>query len=225
MSPEGVDVAGVVASLSPERLRPYLRACDGDAARAIQLYEWNVHISGAFFEALCLAEVAIRNALSAQLAAHHGTLGGYWYDDPLSLLSTEALDDVAKARYRVRALGRPEIPGRVIAELNFSFWKFLMARRYEATLWTGYLRHAFPHLQPQSRHVAYAALDSLHVLRNRVAHHEPIHRRDLTADMLTIYRVLDWIDPNVRAWAISVGRVQTVLAQRPLSTVDERRSS
>ena len=32
----------------------------------------------------------------------------------------------------------------MVAELNFGFWKFLLARPYEATLWTPALWHAFP---------------------------------------------------------------------------------
>lgn len=135
--------------------------------------------------------------------------------DALGVLSDLAHDDIAAARYRVQKLGRPETPGRVIAELNFSFWKFLLARRYEATLWTGHLRHAFPNLQPQRRATVYHALDGLHTLRNRIAHHEPIHTRDLTTDMLTIYRLLDWIDTDVRAWAVGLSRLGPSLAARP----------
>ncbi|MBA8847599.1 hypothetical protein [Microcella alkalica] len=208
-------MAKVQASLSPERLGPYLDACNRNASQAIRLYEWNVQVSGAFFESLGIVEVTVRNALSAQLTAHHGSLGGSWCDDPLSIFSAQASADIAKARKRVRDLGRPETPGRVIAELNFSFWKFLLARRYEATLWTPHLRHAFPSLQPQSRQIAFAALDGLTQLRNRVAHHEPIYRRDLNADMLTAFRVLNWIEPDVRVWAASVTRLPAVLAARP----------
>ncbi|MCW3158383.1 hypothetical protein [Micropruina sonneratiae] len=103
----------------------------------------------------------------------------------------------------------------MVAELSFGFWKFLLAKRYEATLWTGYLRHAFPNLEPQSRAVVYRALDELHTVRNRIAHHEPIHSRDLTADTLTIYRLLDWIDHDVRAWAVTLSRLQPIIAARP----------
>ncbi len=57
--------------------------------------------------------------------------------------------DFAQAvRRRVAQLRRGETPGRVIAELNLGFWRFLLAKRYEETLWTGTLRHAFPHLLP-----------------------------------------------------------------------------
>lgn len=74
---------------------------------------------------------------------------------------------------------------------------------------------AFPNLQPQSRAVVYRSLDELHTVRNRIAHHEPVHGRDLTADTLTIYRLLDWIDADVRAWAVSLSRLQPLIAARP----------
>lgn len=209
------DMARVATMLSTARLAPYLRAANGDLSRALHLYEWNVAISGGFYEALGILEVVLRNALSTQLAAHHGTLAGHWYDDPLGVLSNLAHDDIEAARRRVRKLRRPETPGRVIAELNFGFWKFLLAKRYEATLWTAYLRHAFPNLQPQSRTVVYRGLDELHILRNRIAHHEPIHNRYLTADMLTIYRLLDWIDADVRVWALGLSQLQSLIAARP----------
>lgn len=215
MPATSIDMAKVEAGLSPERLGPYLRASNGDSTQAIRLYEWNLQVSAAFFESLSIVEVSLRNALSAQLAAHHGSLVGHWYDDPLTVFSQEASDDIAKARWRVRNLGRPETPGRVIAELNFSFWRYLLARRYEATLWTAHLRHAFPHLQPQSRQIALDSITSLNELRNRVAHHEPIYRRDLQSDMLTIFRVLEWIEPDVRAWAMTLTRLPAVVASRP----------
>lgn len=207
--------ARIATALSPERLAPYLRATGGEPTEAVRLYEWNLGVSGALYEALGILEVVLRNALSTQLTAHLGTLAGHWYDDPLDVLSDLAHEDVAAARRRLRKLRRPETPGRVVAELSFGFWKFLLAKRYEATLWTGYLRHAFPNLQPQSRATVYRALDELHTVRNRIAHHEPIHSRDLTADTLTIYRLLDWIDHDVHEWAVTLSRLQSIIANRP----------
>ncbi|MDO5502780.1 MAG: hypothetical protein Q4G67_06345 [Actinomycetia bacterium] len=215
MTADEPDPAPIATALSPERLAPYLRATGGDLTGAVRLYQWNLGVSGALYEALGIVEVVLRNALSTQLAAQHGTLAGHWYDDPLGVLSDLAHEDIAAARRRVRKLRRPETPGRVVAELSFGFWKFLLAKRYEATLWTGHLRHAFPNLEPQSRAVVYRALDELHTVRNRIAHHEPIHSRDLTADTLTIYRLLDWIDHDVRAWAVTFSRLQPIIAARP----------
>jgi len=215
MAADEPDAAPIATALSPERLAPYLRVAAGDLAGGVRLYEWNLAASGALYEALGILEVVLRNALSTQLATHHGTLAGHWYDDPLGVFSDLAHQDIAAARRRVRKLHRPETPGRVVAELSFGFWKFLLAKRYEATLWTGHLRHAFPNLQPQSRATVYRALDELHTVRNRIAHHEPVHGRDLAADTLTIYRLLDWIDADVRAWAVSLSRLQPIIADRP----------
>ncbi len=111
-------------ALSPERLAPYRQVCGDDLQAMLRLYEWNVTISGAFYEALGVTEVVLRNALHAQLTAHHGALPGYWYDDPLDVLSDIAHDDIITARQRVRRFQRRETPGRVVAELNFGFWKF-----------------------------------------------------------------------------------------------------
>ncbi len=214
MAVDEPDAARIADALSPERFAPYLRATGDDLHAAVRLYEWNLAVSGALYEALGILEVVLRNALSTQLAAHHGTVAGQWFDDPLGVLSAPARDDIA-ARRRVRKLRRPETPGRVVAELNFGFWKFLLAKRYEATLWTGYLRLAFPNLQPQRRAVVYRALDEMHTVRNRIAHHESIHSRDLAADIVTIYRLLDWINTGVRAWAVSLSRVQSIVASHP----------
>ncbi len=104
----------------------------------------------------------------------------------------------------------------MVAELTFGFWKYLLAKTYESTLWTPALRHAFPNLRPQTRRTAYRTVDRLHVLRNRIAHHEPIHRRDLQADAQAIDCLLGWIDADLRDWADQrLSRIRTTLTQRP----------
>jgi len=218
MEPTGItQETSVTAALSTERLAPYLRAMNGDHVKALELYEWNLVVSSAFFEMLAVLEVVLRNALSERLALRHGSLPGHWYENTLETFSAQASRDIVEARRRVALRHHRESSGRVVAELNFGFWKFLLAKRYEATLWTHCLRHAFPHLGPQSRAIVYGALDELHALRNRIAHHEPIHARDLSADVLTISRVLGWIDPHVRDWALGISRVVPLISVRPSS--------
>lgn len=78
MTEGSAHAAHVATALSAERLAPYLRTMNGNLAEAVRLYEWNLAVSGAFYEALGIVEVVLRNALSEQLAAHHGTLAGHW---------------------------------------------------------------------------------------------------------------------------------------------------
>lgn len=51
MAPRGEpDIARIAVALSPERLAPYLHTTGGDLLRAVNLYEWNLAVSGALYE-------------------------------------------------------------------------------------------------------------------------------------------------------------------------------
>ena len=51
----------VQAWLSPGRWQRYLDHCGDDADQALELYEWNVSLSGAVMHDVAHIEVAIRN--------------------------------------------------------------------------------------------------------------------------------------------------------------------
>src|SRR5918992_4091731 len=106
-------------------------------------------------------------------------------------------------------------PGRIVAQLNLGFWRSLLTSRYEQSLWTPALRHAFPDLRPQRRRDVGDRVTRLHLLRNRLTHHEPIHRRDLAADYADLLFVVGGICPRTRAWIDQTSTVELVLAQRP----------
>lgn len=67
----------------------------------------------------------------------------------------------------------------------------------------------------QRRAAVYRSLDTLHALRSRIDHHKPIRKRDLSADRLTLSRVRSRIDPDVRAWDVSLSRLQPLITARP----------
>jgi hypothetical protein len=67
----------------------------------------------------------------------------------------------------------------------------------------------------EPRTVAFNAVAELHSLRNRIAHHEPIHNRDLTQDLLATYRLIEWVSPETREWAVSFSRIQKCLLAAP----------
>ncbi|MCK9896881.1 hypothetical protein [Frankia sp. AgB32] len=213
--------------MSAERLAPYEQACDGDVVRAIALYGWNSAVSAAFYEILGLFEVALRNALHDQLTAWHARQrrSGEWWDAPTGTLETRARQDIADARSRIRRNNKIAIPGRVVAELNFGFWRYLLSRRYEATLWTPALRHAFPRLRPARRATVYEPVNRLVNLRNRIAHHEPIHNRPLKQTHADLLRVADYLDADVHDWIMSHSRVPGLLSTKPASDVPAPRQS
>ncbi len=222
--PQPVAAPGATALLvqrhvSTPRLATYVRASGGSVEAAVELYQWNASIAGVVWEVLGHVEVVLRNALHDELTARHRRLGrvGEWYDDPAGELEAHARDDVAKARRRLRRAGAPALPGKIVAELSFGFWRFLLARRYTATLWPA-LRPGFPYLPSADRLGLEAPVTRLHQLRNRVAHHEPLIAEPLSARYEDMLFVVAAVDPHLKAWLAAGNRLPDVLASRPGAT-------
>jgi len=204
-------------SLSAPRLEPYDVLAADDLASGLLLYEWNTSVSAACYATLQAVEVALRNTIHDQLTQHHDRRGlpGTWLDDPLHHLDARRIADLRQARQRLRPQGYPATPDRVVATLSFGFWSYLLSGRYEQSLWIPALRHGFPHLAPQDRRQVADRVSSLHRLRNRLAHHEPVHNRNLLRDQDDMLFVLDAINPHTRAWAEAISTLPTVILQRP----------
>lgn len=120
---------------------------------------------------------------------------------------------VNRARERVEKAGRSLSHGRIVAELSFGFWWSLLADEYNRTLWEPALCAAFA--GPVRRRRLHSELDHLRVLRNRIAHHEPVYLRDLFADYAKLLDVSGRISPALRRHVQSVSRITRVLHNRP----------
>lgn len=74
--------------------------------------------------------------------------------------------------WNARSGGPNALPGKIIAQLSWDFWRYLTSAVHEITLW----RPApAPCLSTgTARAQGDARIGRLHSLRNRVAHHEPL---------------------------------------------------
>lgn len=205
--------------ITAERLHSYLRAANGDLSRALALYEWNIRASEALLGQAAVVEVVVRNAIDRELGtwslAKHGTIT--WFDHVP--LDAKGAADLRRARARATRYGQaPEIHGKVIAELTFGFWRYLTESRYLTTLWMPAVQHAFPggHPHPPKRRQQVAAnVQQLLFARNRVAHHEPIHARDLRKDLRAAILLVSWVSPAAVAWMNDVSTLEQVSGARP----------
>lgn len=206
----------VLLLFSQPRMQGYLDACGGDPAAALALYSWNTQISGAFWETLSHLEVVLRNVLASRLAERHAAAGrpGSWLDDPARELDGLARKDIAKARQRVRAKGKPDSDGQTLSELGFGFWRFLLAKRYTA-LWPA-LAGGFPHAPDRARTTIERPVINLHGFRNRLAHHERVWNQPLKDRYDDIMVLLGYIDSDLVDWVTGGCRVATVLADCPI---------
>lgn len=204
--------------LTTDRLRSYLASCNQDLDRALQLYEWKLAASAAIMQTAAMLEVVVRNALDSQLVAWAAGRGAAsWLD--VAPLDRRGLDDIDKACERATNYGRvPSTHGKVIAELSFGFWRYLTAQRYHASLWVPALHHAFPDGDPDlrmRRRRVERHLADLMLVRNRAAHHEPVHRRNLMDDLSAAVELLTWVHPDAGAWIAAKSTIPGVMSVKP----------
>lgn len=220
-----IDPHVIASRLTRERLGSYLAASGDDLNCAIELYDWNASIGAAFYEDLGRLEVVFRNAIDEALTAYGAAQGwdSAWYRrDQLfpGKHGARAREDVATARSRATRRQVPERHGKVIAELSFGFWRYLCTPPYLTSLWVPALVDAFPnHPDAGDPRAVRAGIEDhiqrVHFLRNRIAHHEPVHQRNLARDQENLLELAGWICADTRAWISGASRVPTVLAQRP----------
>jgi hypothetical protein len=235
--------------VSTARAATYLAAAERDKGRALALYEWHVELTGALFSVVAGVEIVLRNAMHDQLTIYHDTLRPTsevqyrWFDEPrwlpsrsrrLGWFTDEALKDIATAKRRVKDW-RPapnRVPAdRVVAELSFGFWKYLLAPHYQHSFWSPALQHAFPAAPRgvtanEARNRVFRPVEQLHALRNRLAHHEPVfgaikiaRQPPVFVDVATVLdeslEVVGWIDALTATWIESRSKVRDVLSHRP----------
>lgn len=107
--------------LSSPRLGPYRQAVGGELDDALRLYSWNLEVSAAFFESIHYLEVALRNTMDEAL--RHWSIDTLavtepWYRTPAVPLNPRTRRVIATAVSQATDGGRPELPGRVVAELS-----------------------------------------------------------------------------------------------------------
>ena len=197
LSPPHVRAAWIEA-LSPGRFQTYITAAGGDEERALRLYRWNSRISPAWMPDLALIEIALRNAIHDTLA--HGTGHADWWNHlALDNKTERSIDDAVQ---RITREHGQVTPGHIVADLSLGNWvrllgtggrKHGMAVDYFKTLWRPHLAHRFP--TAASRQDMHRRVEELRILRNRIAHHEPLLTTDLAAHQRTALTLLRIISP------------------------------
>ena len=212
------DYATLRDLLTDERLGSYLHWSSGDVEAAFALYEWNMAASAAVMHTTGMVEVIVRNAMDRVLQDMAGARRWpSWFDG--APLDRRGRADIRKARERATRFGsQPEVHGKVVAELTLGFWRYLAASRYLTALWTPALYGAFafgPADKLQQQRQVDRHLKNLLLVRNRAAHHEPIHRRDLSRDLAAAVEVTSWVDPAAGNWIADLSTISEVVTIKP----------
>ena len=196
-------------AISEPRFATYLAECAGDEDAAWALYEWNIDATAALLLPLHALEVTLRNRLYDAGARNYGA---NWLTTTATNLRRSELAHVAGARDYLVRRGAAVTPGALVAELSLGFWVGLLANHYDQTLWRQSLYRAFG--SGARRTALHESLDRLRTLRNRVAHHEHLLRRNLTEDVNRIEFVLALLSPAVEQWVRERSTARAVINVR-----------
>ena len=199
----------------------FLVATGKDLERAWSLYQWNAAVSSALLESISTVEIPLRNSLHRQLCdlsqRRHGSPD--WFSALTYDLTDGWFADIAKASERIKRRSAAVTSGRIVAELNLGFWRYLLSERYARTLWnpgglTG-LRGAFGSVS--DRKIIDRSVTRIYELRNRVAHHEPIIKftaGELVSEVRGMDQLLGWMNPSYPQLH-NASRVLQLISLRP----------
>jgi hypothetical protein len=164
----------------------------------MKLYALNLKVSESLYSPIQGLEICLRNSLNRVLIEKFGI---DWIEERRVSLEPPQQEQIQNAIDSLRREGKPLSNGSLVAELSIGFWVGLLGPRYETSLWRGLLRKAFPNRpKGRERKEVQGALNAIRRLRNRIAHHERILRRNVVSDHGTIVAVVGWMCLETQDW-------------------------
>jgi hypothetical protein len=196
------------AALSLERFARYVDWAGGDQDAALDLYTLNTRLSEALYTPLQALELALRNRVHYVMSVTHGER---WFEASGLLQAPHQREQVEAALAELAKVDKDPLPGRVVAALTFSFWTAMVSPVYEG-LWRSTLSAIAAKSDGGrlSRKQLSRPLTPIRLLRNRIAHHEPILHWDLRKHHCAMLEVTRWLSPPAAAWAAGIDRFPEV---------------
>jgi hypothetical protein len=205
-------------SLSTPRFSTYLAAAAHDQDRAIELYFWNSRLAGELIFTLQAFEVCLRNRLNMFLSDRFSRS---WPYDTRALRQLTG-DDRRRLVRLIADLqtargGVPPSTDAIVSALSLGFWVSLLTRSYAIPFgWHGPgLRSVFPNDPSLTQVDVFRICNGVRILRNRVAHNEPLIHMPVAQLRADIDRVVGAMCEGTLEFASAGCRVVATLNQRP----------
>ncbi|MBX9771189.1 MAG: hypothetical protein K2X29_07445 [Candidatus Obscuribacterales bacterium] len=205
--------------LSTPRFDLYREATSNDEKRTIELYKWNFNMSAALYDPLHIFEVTLRNRIDSALTSskfgkewyqpfHWATRGNKREHDAILKVTDRLVGESQKRRLtdRVKYSILQILPvglnkNNVIAELPLSFWCNIIDPYYSDLLWDAHFSTVFPNANGgMSLKEVHEECCKLLVLRNLVAHYEPIFYLPLLRLYTLLKEVTGWSSSEMSHW-------------------------
>lgn len=167
--------------ITSNRLQRYKNACNGNKRRATTLYRRNIKLAEEMFGVINLFEIALRNRIDK---IYSEAYGADWLRDAIvdggrldngrcwhtRNIIRYAYNKIEEKNYTKEAL---------LSDCEFGVWRYMFASHpYEAM--GNILLNVFPNMPKEiggktcNHQFVFEELGKINILRNRIAHHEPI---------------------------------------------------
>jgi hypothetical protein len=165
--------------MSIPRVDRYLTAMGGNSRTAMTLYRLNLRLSQELFTIVSCFEVALRNRIDQHYTAKYGP---HWLRNASGRGGMFNIPRCGKTPYiiaeGIRKLN-PYSHSKLIAELDFGFWRYTFARHQffaggQSLLAIFSGKPGSTTANKYNHTYIFSELEKINILRNRLAHHEPI---------------------------------------------------
>ncbi|WP_339713384.1 Abi family protein [uncultured Sneathiella sp.] len=199
---------GIEAALSLERFSRYMEWAGGDRERAVDLYTLNSRISESLYIAMQMLEVALRNSIHSVMSEKYSP---DWMIGTDVLKTDMQIERVSEATQGLQEARKEITPDKVVAALSFGFWTTMLNNDYE-TLWQQglYKIVLLENGRGTTRKKLSTPLTPIRILRNRVAHHEPILHWNLNKHYSSMCKITKWLSSPASEWCREHSRFPSV---------------
>ena len=197
-------------SLSEDRFAPYLQGAGYAEEYAFNLYLYNARLSKSFLYPLHVLEVSLRNHISAIFCSEYGDDWPH-NEDFRNNLTEESCAALDKGILRAKSIKTNDI----VATLTFDFWSNLFRSEYDRAFWQTHMGVLLPNAKNPTRKDFQKTVRDLNIFRNRIAHHEPIHKVDISTQHTQIIETIGWMCFETSQWVKHYSTVNQVMRTKP----------
>lgn len=210
----------LVEIITPVRLGAY---GSGDNSILLNEYIYNLKLSEAFYPALSLLEITLRNRICN---AVEKLICKDWLLQELNkqnILADKEYQKLLESANKIRKSGKKVTNDRLISEMTLGFWIHLCTKSYRPKLWDkkGFFEAVFPNHtnNGELRKIAPIQNDLLNILRlrNRIFHHEIIINGNKTPEeqYQLVLNMLHLLSTGMESLLNSISRFETITKQKP----------
>ncbi len=209
----------LIEVITPIRLSVY----GNDENLGLDNYIYNLKLSEAFYPALSLLEISLRNRICNAIDK---IICKDWLFQELSkqhILANKEYQRLLATAQKIKKAGKKITNDRLISEMTFGFWVHLFTKTYRTRLWDkkGFFELVFPNYVNNGslREIAPIQNNLLTILRlrNRIFHHEiiingnktPKEQYQIILDMLHI------LSTNMEDLLDKISKVKDIIKQKP----------